>query len=788
MKTHLILSALLVAAFPAHAAAQEPASAPASTGAISAPVDAGVIPAPQPAATEAQPQPASLSPAAREAAQNASEGPATEPIPPSPQSPSEEPLSSPLFRTNVIGERPDPNLFGSSAETIPRDQIEALPGGDTQSVADLVTTQPGVHADAWGANLHIRANDGAVLYVLDGIPMVSPAVGTIGQLLNTVPTRLVQNLEMYTGGFPVEYSYSLAGVVDIRTRRATLDPTAELQLTYGSYNQVDLAANYSQQIGPVGIVASANFLNTDRGLDTPDALGVLNDNRVGGNGFAKLTYDFDSQNRLELFATYEEDKMHIPIDPTMLPLSAAPPGAVRGNDAYGDPPPQFVPYNAQPTDFERTVFAAASYLHSGDVGGQLSLYAREIYENFNCDAPNALGATADPGSSCSDFVRDNYHFGLLGKITFPWLPGNSWKAGFQVDQAHSTIGLTDYARDDNSPTGGIDPSATIIASDSVATTTAGVYIEDRIEVGRFTFLPGVRFDLQRTTFGANSPLDPVLLLGPSGRLGISYAPADWVVFHAFGGLLWEAPTNYDAPVLAPLVSQSNPGTAVLNADHPLAAQTWSGEVGVTFHPAHKLALGVTGWGRLMHNWLDHENIGNTPLWAQINWDKGTAVGGDLFANGEITRFWDDRFILEGFGNLSTEWADQLNLSSNQFLFSQDDLTGSGVDSIQDHVQFWTANVGLLLHDADRWNSLSVRMNYGSGFHTGINNTLAAPEHLTFDLSVSHTFDMPTKPQIIFDVFNLTNDIYAYRLATGFFGNSQYAPLRRFDVRLVFHFG
>src|SRR5581483_6417572 len=152
--------------------------------------------------------------------------------------------------------------------------------------------------------------------------------------------------------------YSLGGVVDIRTRRATETPTGELQLTYGTYNQVDVAANYSQQIGPLGVVASANFLTTERGLDTPDAITVLNDNRIGGNGFLKLTYDIDARNRLEAFATYQEDQFHIPIDPTLLPLSEAPPGAVRGNDAYGDPPPQFVPYNAQPSDFERTVFAA----------------------------------------------------------------------------------------------------------------------------------------------------------------------------------------------------------------------------------------------------------------------------------------------------------------------------------------------------------------------------------------------------------------------------------------------
>jgi hypothetical protein len=759
--------------------------APPSEDDADAGVDAGAeqAPAVPPAEAEISKEPEEVGQMARDTAQNASEGAATEPVPPAPKVINAG-ASSPLFRTQVIGDRPDPNLFGSSAETITRDELEALPGGDTQPVTNLVAMEPGVHQDSFGSNLHVRGDDGAILYVLDGIPMVSPAVGTVGQLLNTIPTRLIQNLQIYTGGFPVEYSYSLGGVVDIRTRRATDTPLADLQLTYGTYDEVDVAADYSQKIGKLGVVASANFMTTDRGLDTPDAIGILNDNRIGGNGFAKLSYQLDSHNSLEVFGTYEEDRFEIPIDPTMLPLSDAPPGAVRGNDAYGDPPPQFVPYNANPTDYERTVFVAASYLHTGDVASQLSLYAREIYESFNCDPANALGATADPGSSCSDYVRDDYHFGLLGKITWSWLPGNSWKVGFQIDESHNTLSLWDYTRDDTSPTGGIDPSLTLSGGDDINTLTAGAYIEDRIEFGKFTLLPGARFDIQNTTFGPNSTLGNLFLSGPSGRLGASWAPANWVVVHAFVGYLWEAPTDFDAPVIAPLVNPGGPAP-YLNMK---PATTVSSEIGVTFHPVHRLALGIDGWNRIMRDWLDHQNIGNTPLWAAFNWSQGTAWGGDIFANGEIVRFWDRRFILDGFGNLSTEWADQLGIDSNQFLFNAATLAGSDVDSIQDHVQFWTANVGLMLHDADKTNSLSVRMNYGSGFHTGINNTLAVPEHTTFDVSASHTFDVPTKPQIVFDAFNLFNDIYAYRLATGFFGNSQYAPLQRFDVRLILHFG
>ena len=298
MKTLLRPGALVISLLSALAAAQEPASAPLDGGSV--PPNAAAVP--PPAAPQAAPQPppppVNLSPSAREAAQNASEGPATEPIPPSPQANPEEGATSPLYRTNVIGDRPDPNLFGSSAETMPRDQIEALPGGDTQPVTNLVAMEPGVHMDSFGSNLHVRGNDGALLYVLDGIPMVSPSVGTVGQLLNTVPTRLIQNLEIYTGGFPVEYSYSLAGVADIRTRRATETPTGELQLTYGTYNEVDLAANYSQQMGKFSLIASGDYVSTTRGLDTPDAIDVLHDYRQLATASSRRDYEFDSQNRL----------------------------------------------------------------------------------------------------------------------------------------------------------------------------------------------------------------------------------------------------------------------------------------------------------------------------------------------------------------------------------------------------------------------------------------------------------------------------------------------------------
>jgi outer membrane cobalamin receptor len=692
-------------------------------------------------------------------------------------------VESPGFQTTVKAVRPDPALLGASATTVTREQVEALPGGDNQTIADIVTMQPGTVADSFGSNIHVRGADGAITYVVDGIPISTPPLGTVGQLLNTLPIRLVQNVTVYTGGFPIEYSSALGGVVDIQTRRPTVDPTGEAQITYGTYNFTDVALNYSQTIGKLSVFASADYVSTVRGLDTPNAVGVLHDYRSGGNAFAKLDYEFDSSNRLTLVATYEQDKFQIPIDPTMLPLSDAPPGAIRGNDVYGNPPPPFVPYDANPTDFERTFFAALSYVHTGNVSTQVSVFARGLYEDFSCDPVGSLGPTADPGSVCTNFTRTAIQFGALGNATWHWLTGNNWKAGVEVRDQQSSVNSSLFTRDDASPSGGPDPSLTLTGSDDINTISAGVYLEDRIEVGKFTFLPGVRFDIQNTSFGSSN-VPSLLLSGPSARLGASYALNDAVIFHAFFGYLWEAPVNFDAPVLAPILIPSLAGQPQPVDLKP--ATTLSAELGVSVHPNPWATLGLTFWGRFTYNMLDHQNIGNSDLWASFNWQKGRAAGLDVYGYGQIAKF--SGLILEGFANLSAQDAEQLNINSQKFLFSADDLTGSGVWTTMDHVQNWTANVGFILHDAGKWNNLAIRYNYGSGFHTGIATNELVPEHSTFDVTLSHMFDLPLRPEVAFDVFNLFNDIYAYRLGTGFFGNSQFAALRRFDVRLLLHFG
>ncbi len=580
----------------------------------------------------------------------------------------------PPYGTVVTASRSDATSTGSSATTVTRSQIESLPGGDNQTIAHLVEMQPGAVADnAFGFGTHVRAADGAVLYVIDGIPLMPPPIGMLGQTLDAIPTRLIQNVQVFTGGFPVEYSYALGGVVDIQTRRPNPDATAEAQVAYGTYNATTASLNYSQTFGRLSLIASGDFESTERGFDTPDAIAILHDGRVGGEGFLKADYAIDSSNRLSLLATYSENHFQIPIDATMLPLSDAPPGAVRGNDSYGNAPPQFVPYNANPTDVERSLLTAVSFVHTGEVSTQASLYMREMYADYDCDPTDALGATADPGAFCASITRRAYHFGGVGNVTWNWLPGNHWKAGVAIDDQQNNLGVAQYTRDDASPTGGVNPSLTLAGSDQINTLSVGAYVEDRIEVGKLTLLPGFRYDVQNTTF-ASSNQAPLFLSGPSARLGGSYALSDVVILHAFAGYLWETPVDFDGPLAAQILIPSLAGQTL--PDDLKASTTWSAELGVTVHPVSKLSLGATAWGRYSTNTIDRQTVGSTDLFVSFNWKHGRAAGGDLFANGELLRFGHDAFLLEGFGNVSYQNSQAIGLTSEKYLFAPDELAAA----------------------------------------------------------------------------------------------------------------
>ena len=687
--------------------------------------------------------------------------------------------NAPMVEVEVNGERPsDPAKTGASVTEMSRQQVEALPGGDSQPLSRVLATQPGFVADTFGFGLHVRGADGGLLYVVDGIPLLAAPLGQWGATVGFVPTRMVESLRILTGGFPAEYGSGLGAVIEINTRRPLDQPTGEAQLIYGSYGLYDVSLNYSQAIGKLNFFAGGDFQTSNRGFDPPSVSPILHDGMIAGSGFARVDYDVDERNRLEFLSSFNQSRYQIPIDPTVLPLSAAPPDTIRGPDAYGNDPPPFVPYNANPVEVERNLFATATYVHTGNKAMlQVAPFIRESYGNLTCDPAGSLGSSADPGASCSDVRRDVFHEGALVSVTGHPIAGHTWKVGALADFARSQVNYAAYFRNDGSPLGGPDPTQTLLGRDTTDTLLAGAFAQDKIAIGKWTILPGLRLDIERANY-KHSDAPPLFLLGPSTRLGISYAVTSSLVVHAFVGYLWQPPSTIDAPVAARILIPSLAGQS-LPVDLK-AEKDWTAELGVSNRLSRELTLGLTGWGREAIDQLDRVNVGTTNLVASYNFRRGRAAG--IEASGSV-RVGD---LLDGFANVGLQMAQGQGISSAQYLFPPEALADNRWVML-DHVQTWTANVGFDLHDAERESHLSGLINYGSGMRTGPDSDKTVPSHVTLDLTLRHRFGIPLQPEVAFDVFNVFNDVYAYRIATGYVG-SAYGPPRRVNVRLVIPFG
>lgn len=681
------------------------------------------------------------------------------------------------YVTVVLGRRE--GTTGTSESVLSRQTIASLPGGDTQPLAYALATQPGVVADTFGFGLHVRGADGGLLYVIDGIPLLAAPLGEWDAARGFIPTRMVQNVRILTGGFPAEFGSGLGAVIDITTRHALGSPAGEVQAAYGSYGTTNYALNYAQEIGKLSLFMAGDFQNTNRGLDPPSVTPILHDGMTSGSGFARLDYQLREADHIELVTTFNQSRFQVPIDPTLLPLAQAPAGAVRGADAYGNDPPPFVPYDANPMESERNVFAALAYRHtSAAATWQFAPFFREAYGNLTCDPVRSLGPTADPGSTCSDVRRDVLHGGGLAELTWAAGERHIWKTGVLVDAARSNVDYTAYFRDDAAASGGPDPAQTLSGSDITNVVNAGAFVQDQVPLGKWTILAGLRLDIESAAF-VHSDEPSLFLVGPSARLGLGYTVTSNLTLHGFAGYLWQPPSTIDAPVAGRILIPSLAGQ-ILPVDIK-AEKDWSAELGLTGRPFQGLTLDLTGWGRIAVDQLDRVNVGTTNLVASYNFERGRAAGAEASCRLSPSR------NVDAFANGGWQLAQGSGISSEKFLFTPDEIADKSWVML-DHVQTWTGNLGVDLHDIAASTHVSTLLTYGSGMRTGADSDKTVPSHLLVDLTLRHRFDLfrHSNPEIAIDVFNLFNQVYAYRIGTGYVG-SAYGPLRRVFVRLAVPF-
>ena len=648
---------------------------------------------------------------------------------------------------------PAPPTASGSVETVTRAELAALPGGDDRPVTDVIATQPGFVVDALGS-VYARGNHGDIQYQIDGIP-IPDSVGSL--FAASIPVRLIQTLEILSGGMPAEYGDRLSAVVNLVTRQGGEHDDGNVQLRYGSYQTTEVGAAYSTTEGKLGAFVGGSYLYSQRALDPPSIDPILHDTGTTGRIFTRLDWAPCECNRYELFATYAHNRFQIPLDPSATPFDPAVPRPV---DQFGNDAPAFVPRKTNATETEDELFAAFSYTHklSDTSSFQLAPLYKLSRGVLYGDAPHALAADADPGATTSDVTRVAHHAG--GVAAYSDTEGHhQLKLGLQTDFLYGTTRFTSYVRDDAG--GGIDQGMTAIGSDRTIALTSGAYAQDKWTAGKLVLDVGLRFDHVHVALDGGQSHDDV---GVSPRLGASYAFTKNVVGHAFTGVLWQPPSPTDAGNAARAL-----GIATDTVTYDLKPETdLYAETGVTARLASPLRAGLVAYGRYAYDQLDDTAIGSTSLLSNYNFSRGRAAG--LEANVDVRAgAW-----LSGFANASLGLAEGKGIASAKFLFDAATLANDTWQTL-DHAQLLTANAGATIRDG-RF-EISGLASYGSGLRTGADNASHVPGHVRADATLAYTFVPHAYPiRVGVDVINLFDAHYAFRIANGFVGSS-YAPAR-----------
>src|SRR5678815_5700668 len=627
-------------------------------------------------------------------------------------------------------EAPRPTTTTGSATQVQREDIESRPRGDSASVNEILATQPGFVFDALG-QIYVRGNHANVQYQLDGVPLPDTVSGLFGQFLSA---RLLENLEVITGGLPPEYGQRLSAVVNLNSRRPAPEGEGRLDLLYGSFDTVSPGGFWGQKLGSVTYLVGGSLNWTDRGLDPPNPTTYLNDKAQQGRVFAKVDVDLNDRDHLSTFLSYSHDRFQIPVDPTLIPGNTQ-------EDQFGNPPPPYFPPDTQQTETENDLFGILSYRHDFDATRSLRIagYVRHSAAKFFGDPQHALGSTqtclGNTQDSCpgvSNVNRRADHVGLVTDYLQRLGDQHTLKFGLSLDQLWGNTAYDAYERVLIPPP---DFQRTGQGADQPTATTGCAYAQERFTAGMLTLTRGLRLDFQSASPGAGS--GRFTDVGVSPRLGVAWAFTPNVVAHGFFGLLWIPPSVTDAAAGARLRGSLQAGEPIPPDQRVRPEKDRYAEVGVKARVIPPLTLGLTLWGRLSTDQLDETEIGNTGITTPYNFSEGRAGGIEATVDWVITQ------RLTAFGNASYGVAQGKGISSARYLFDAEDLNNTDWQTL-DHAQTWTANAGANYRDGPTL--VTVQLAYGSGLRTGADNQSHVPGWVRVDLTLAHDFlDLPLKP-------------------------------------------
>jgi outer membrane receptor protein involved in Fe transport len=212
----------------------------------------------------------------------------------------------------VQGTTNEVSTTSSTPQTmIDRSDIAQTPGADaTNSMKFITNFVPGAYMVH--DQLHVRGGH-QVTWAIDGVPI--PNTNIASNVGPQFDPKDVDYVEAQRGSFMADYGDRTYGVFNVAPRSGfERQRTAELLMSYGSFNQTDNQLSFGDHTDRFAYYVSANGNRTDYGL-APPTFENFHNQEAGGGLFTSMTYNAYNNDQLRFVGQVRGDFYQVPNNP-----------------------------------------------------------------------------------------------------------------------------------------------------------------------------------------------------------------------------------------------------------------------------------------------------------------------------------------------------------------------------------------------------------------------------------------------------------------------------------------